>query len=118
MIGTSMNILVPNQESTRIQLVETRDLSGDLETVAIEDVGDKRIFHYAQQTGVITNENERRRRDNPDWDHNSDFRQVAEVPLIVWQLWENLGITANQKELRKALMRHKDEFMIVYKKID
>lgn len=111
------NILIPSQESTITRLVDPYSLSGDLETVAIEDVGDKRIFHYAQQTGNITNENEQRRLDNPDWNKNSDFRQVASVPMIVWNLWESAGITANPKELRKALMRHRNEYMVVEKKL-
>lgn len=106
---------MPNQVHSRIQLVDTRQLSGELETVAIEDIGDKRIFHYAQQTGGITNQNEDRRRESPDWDHNSEFRQVASVPLITWLLWESMGIVGDQKEMRKALMRHRNEFMVVEK---
>jgi hypothetical protein len=108
---------MPSLEPRRIQLVHTHELTGDMETVAIEDVGDKRIYHYAQQTGNITNSNEESRRDNPDWDRNSEFRQVASVPTIVWNLWENSGITENPKELRKALMRHKEEYMTVDKKL-
>lgn len=110
-------ILIPGQESSRIELVHSRDLSGDLETVAIEDVGDKRIFHYAQRVDETLNSNEQRRNDNPDWDKESDFRQVAEVPLIVWNLWESMGITDSPKELRKALMRHKEKYMVVDKQL-
>jgi hypothetical protein len=111
------SILMPSLAPSRIQLVQSHELSGDLETVAIEDVGDQRIYHYAQQTGHITNANEESRRENPDWDRNSDMRQVASVPLIVWNLWENSGITSDPKELRKALMRHKEEYMTVEKKL-
>jgi hypothetical protein len=111
-------IYIPGQSRSRINLIESpRDLSGDFETIAIEDIGDKRIFHYGQQTGMILNENERRRQDNPDWDHNSELRQVASVPMIVWNLWESMGIVGNQKELRKALMRHKNEYMVVEKQL-
>jgi hypothetical protein len=100
-----------------MQLVENRALTGELETVVIEDVGDKRIFHYAQQTGYILNDNERMRRENPDWDRNSELRQVAAIPDIVWNLWESMGITMDQKELRKAIMRHRDEYMVVEKNL-
>lgn len=113
----SHQILIPNQEPTRIQLVENRALTGELETVAITDVGNKRIFHYAQKTGYILNNNERMRQDNPDWNRKSEIRQVAAVPDIIWNLWESMGITMDQKELRKALMRHREEYMVVEKKL-
>jgi len=112
------DIFTPNSQPINIQLVERRrDLTGEMETISITDIGDKRIFHYAQQTGHITNENERRRRDNPDWNRKSNLRQVADVPDIIWNLWESMGITMDQKELRKCLMRHKDEYMVVEKQL-
>lgn len=111
-----MNLIIPG-ESKRLQLVETRDLTGGFETVAIEDIGDKRIYHYAQQTGYILNDNERMRRDNPDWNRKRELRQVASVPQCIWELWETAGITMDQKELRKALMRHRDEYMVVEKNL-
>jgi hypothetical protein len=110
-------IIIPNQEGRTTQLVSQRTLSGEFETVAITDVGDKRIFHYSQQTGNILNLNEKRRQESPDWNRNSDFRQVAAVPEIIWVLWESAGITNSQTELRKALMRHKDEYMVVEKNL-
>lgn len=110
-------ILIPGQAYQRIELVDPFSLSGEMETVAIEDIGDKRIYHYAQQTGHILNDNEQMRRDNPDWNRKSEMRQVAAVPDCVWQLWESAGITLDQKELRKALMRHRDEYMVVEKQL-
>lgn len=110
-------IIIPGQSNQRIELVSRHSLSGELETVAIEDVGDKRIYHYAQCTGYITNSNEQRRKDEPDWNRKSEMRQVAEIPNIIWQLWENAGITLDQRELRKAIMRHKDEYMVVEKRL-
>ena len=113
-----MDLLIPSSTPSKIHLIESpRNLSGEMECVTIEDVGNKRIFHYAQQTGFITNDNEQMRRDNPDWNRNSDFRQVAAIPLIIWNLWESAGITLDQKELRKAIMRHKDEYMTVEKQL-
>lgn len=114
----SHQILIPNTTPNRTQIVTRRaDLTGELETVAIEDVGGKRIFHYAQQTGHILNENEQRRIDSPDWDRKSEMRQVAAIPDIVWNLWESMGITLDQKELRKCIMRHKHEYMVVEKNL-
>lgn len=112
-----MQLIIPNSEPTRMQLVSHRDLTGAMETVAITDIGNKRIFHYAQQTGHILNDNERMRQDSPDWNRKSELRQVAAVPDNVWHLWETAGITLDQQELRKALMRHKDEYMVVDKKL-
>lgn len=112
------NIIIPGQFRQRINLIDDpSQLTGELETVAIEDVGDKRYFVYSQRIDHIVNENEQRRKDNPDWNRNSEFRQVAEIPMHVWNLWETMGITADQKELRKAIMRHKDEYMVVEKNL-
>lgn len=112
------SIIIPRQERSVTQIVERRqDLTGELETVSIEYVGDKQIFHYAQKTGYILNDNERRRLENPDWDRKRELRQVACVPDIVWNLWESMGIVYDQKELRKALMRHKNELMVVDKQL-
>lgn len=112
------SILIPSDTPSRIQLVQSpRDLTGGMQTVAIEDVGDKRYYHYAQPTGFITNDNERQRVENPDWNHNSEMRQVASIPNVVWQLWESMGITLDQKELRKAIQRHKDSLMVVDKRL-
>lgn len=111
------NTLIPDTEGKTIQLVDRYALTGGMETVAITDVGDKRIYHYAQQTGNITNDNAQRRNDNPDWDKKSEFRQAASVPMNVWLLWESTGITLDQKKLRKALMRHKEEYMVVDKNL-
>jgi hypothetical protein len=108
-------IIMPGQVHQRIDLVDRYSLTGDLQTVAIEDVGDKRVFHYAQQTGNITNLNEQRRKDNPDWNRKSEFRQVASVPMIVWNLWESMGITLDQKALRRELNRYRNEYMTVEK---
>lgn len=82
-----------------------------MQTVRIEDVGDSRVYHYAQTTGYITNENERLRAEHVE-DRKSEFRHRASVPLVVWNLWEGMGITSDQRELRKALMRHKHEYMV------
>lgn len=112
------NIVAPNSVRNRIQLVtHRRDLTGEMETVAVEEVGDKRIYHYAQQTGDITNNNEQRRIDQPEWNRKREMRQVAAIPDIIWNLWESAGITLDQKELRKAIMRHKNEYMVVEKNL-
>lgn len=110
-------IIMPGQAHQRIELVDRYSLTGDFQTVAIEDIGDKRIYHYAQQTGAITNLNEQRRKDDPNWNRKSEMPQVAAVPEVVWNLWESMGITLDQKELRKALNRHKEEYMVVDKRL-
>lgn len=112
-----MELIIPNSKPVHMQLVDHRSLTGEMETVAITDIGNKRIFHYAQQTGYILNDNERMRRENPDWNRKREMRHVAAVPDAVWHLWETMGITLDQKELRKALMRHKDEYMVVEKRL-
>jgi len=116
-MGSLSHVIIPSEPSL-IRLVERRqDLSGELEAIAIEDVGDRRVFHYGQTTGYILNDNERMRQDSPDWDRSTELRQVASVPNIVWELWDSMGITLDQKELRKALMRHKEELMTVDKRL-
>lgn len=110
-------IHIPGQATSRVELINRSELDGSMQTVAIEDVGDKRIFHYAQCTGYITNANERRRLDSPDWNRKNEMPQVAAVPDCIWNLWESMGIVFDEKELRKALMRHKDEYMVVEKRL-
>ena len=111
------NIIIPNQEREIISLHDPYSLSGDFEATHIEIVGDQKIYHYGQRVGDIMNDNEQRRNDSPSWNNQSEFRQVASVPAIVWNLWESVGITTDQKELRKALMRHKNEHMVVEQKL-
>lgn len=112
------NIIIPGREEPRtVQILTPEEFTGGFETYAITDTGKERIYHRRQTVGFILNDNERQRRDVPDWNRNSDVRQVASVPFLIWDLWESAGITEDPKELRKALMRHKDEHMIVEKKL-
>lgn len=108
---------VITNEEIFMPLLNPDEITGDLETVAISDIGDKRVYHYRQEVGGIMNDNEKRRQENPDWDRKSEFKQVAQVPMIIWNLWESMGITNNQKELRRALNRYQAEYMVVEKKL-
>jgi hypothetical protein len=112
-----VELLIPNKTPKTLTLLSPHEITGDFETVAISDVGDQRLYHRRQTIGGILNGNERQRIDAPKWDRNRSLRHVARVPWIIWDLWESTGITRDEKELRKALMRHKDEYMIVEQEI-
>ena len=102
-----MQIMIePSRSVTRLSA--HRDISGEMQTVAIENVGDKSIYHYAQRTDEITNSNELRRKEEDRTCRTGEFHQVASVPYVIWNLWESIGITADQRELRKAIERHGD----------
>lgn len=88
----------------------------EMQTVAIENVGDKTVYRYAQMVGNILNNNERERKEGLN-DGSKEFRKTASVPDVVWNLWETMGITKDQRELRKALQRHKDEYMTTEKRL-
>lgn len=88
----------------------------EMNTVAIEHIGDKTVYRYRQTVGDILNNNERERQECIH-DSSSEFRKTASVPMVVWQLWENMGITGDQKELRRALQRHREEYMTTNKQI-
>ena len=88
----------------------------EMNTVQMEHQGDKTIYHYAQDISDICNQNEKDR-ETGAYETNNEFRKVASVPMVVWQLWESLGITENPKELRKALQKHRASLMVTDKKI-
>lgn len=88
----------------------------EMQTVAIENVGDKTIYRYAQTVGHILNSNEQERKEGVN-DNAKEFRKAASVPFVIWNLWETMGITNDQRELRKALQRHKDEYMTTEKRL-
>ncbi len=45
-------------------------------------------------------------RPGPSANTQDHFRHVGEVPVAIWTLWENMGVTQDPKELLKALERH------------
>jgi hypothetical protein len=112
-----MEILIPDKTPKTTQILLPHEISGEFETFAISDVGDKRVYHRTQMVGYILNANEQQRRDRPTFNRKSELPHVARVPSIIWDLWESAGITSDQNELRKALMRHKDEYMVVEQEI-
>lgn len=109
-------LIIPSSER-KITHIGSRTLSGEMETVAIEDVGDKRIYHYAQRTDEITNSNELRRKEEDTTCRTGEFHQVASVPYVIWNLWETMGITADQRELRKAIERYGDTVKVTNKRV-
>lgn len=82
----------------------------DHNTVGVEHIGDKTIYHYAQDESAICNQNEIDRREG-NFDNGGEFRKTASVPMVVWNLWESMGITTDQKALRKQLMKYKERYM-------
>lgn len=107
-------IIMKNQniESTPLDIVEPCDL----QTVRVDNVGDKTIYHYRQMVGNILNSNEQERIEGRN-DNAKEFRKVASVPLIKWNEWERMGITADPKALRKALQIHRHELMTTNKNL-
>jgi hypothetical protein len=45
-------------------------------------------------------------RPGPSANTQDHFRHVGEVPVVIWALWENMGITEDPRELKKALERN------------
>lgn len=88
----------------------------EMNTVAVEHQGDKTIFRYAQDVSAICNGNEEDRKNGVN-DGKSEFRKVASIPMVVWNIWETMGITADKKELRKAIERHKHELKTTDKRL-
>ena len=88
----------------------------EVNTVAIEHVGDNTIYKYRQTIGDILNNNEEERKEGRN-DNPSEWRKCASVPEVTWLVWESLGITADETELRKALERNRNELMTTNKKL-
>ena len=88
----------------------------EMNTVRIEHKGDQTIYHYAQDISAVQNNNEEERKDGVN-DNQKEFRKVASIPWVVWNMWENMGITQDQRELRKALERHRHELKTTEKKL-
>ncbi len=88
----------------------------EMQTVRLEHKGDTTVFHYAQDISAIQNNNETERKDCIH-DGRSEFRKVASIPDVKWNEWEKLGITQDQKALRKAIQLHKDELMTTNKRL-
>jgi hypothetical protein len=109
-------IIMKDQEVTPVFQESTIIDPYEMRTVAIENVGDKTIYRYAQTVGGILNDNEQQRNECVN-EGSKEFRKTASIPFVVWNLWENMGITKDQKELRKAIQRHKNEYMTVNKQI-
>ena len=86
-----------------------------MQTVAIQNEGDKTIFRYQQPIGDILNNNEIERAEGIN--DKGEFRKVASVPFVIWTLWENSGITNDPKELRRALERHRNELKTTEKRL-
>jgi hypothetical protein len=106
------DILIPNKTPETTIILSPQEVTGGFETVAVSNVGDKRLYHRRQTVGGILNAIERQKLHQPKWDSNRSLRHVACVPELVMDLWDSMGITADDKEFRKALMRH-PEYMIV-----
>ncbi len=87
----------------------------EMQTVKIEHRGEQTIYHYAQAVAPILNDNERERIEG----HNDrgEFRKAASIPMVVWNLWESMGIVNDQRELRKAIERHKNEYKTTEKRL-
>ena len=88
----------------------------EVNTVSVEHQGDKTIYRYAQDVSAICNGNEEERKECVN-DGKSEFRKVASIPMVVWNMWENMGITGNQRELRKAIERHRETLMTTNKRL-
>lgn len=87
-----------------------------MNTVRMEHKGDATIYHYAQDISEVCNQNEIDRQAG-SFDSGKEFRKVASVPMVIWNLWESMGITQDPKELRKALQKHRDSLMTTDKKL-
>ena len=88
----------------------------EVNTVRIEHQSEQTIYHYTQEVSGILNDNERERIDGT-YDGRSEFRKAASVPMVLWLDWEKKGITADQRELRKAIERHGLEVKTTNKKL-
>jgi len=88
----------------------------EMNTVGIQHVGDKTVYHYAQDVSEVCNQNEIDRKEG-SFDSGKEFRKVASVPMVIWNLWESMGIVGDQKALRKALQAHQDEYMTTDKRL-
>lgn len=88
----------------------------DMNTVGIEHQGDHTVYKYAQESSDILNRNEIARREGT-FDNSKELRKVAEIPFVIWNMWEIAGITSDQNELRKAIQRHKLEYMTTEKQL-
>ena len=88
----------------------------DVNTVAVENHGNQTVFRYAQDISGICNNNEAERKAGIH-DGKSEFRKVASIPMVVWNMWEQMGITGNKRELRKAIERHKDSLKTTDKRL-
>ena len=89
----------------------------EMNTVAVEHRGDKTIYRYAQDVSAICNQNEEDRKEGNYEDRKSEFRKVASIPMVIWNMWENSGITQDKNELRRAIERHKHEFKTTEKRL-
>ena len=45
---------------------------------------------------------------NENWQATKDMKKIASVPLVLWCLWESLGITQDDEALKAALRRHQE----------
>ena len=79
------------------------------EIIGISYSGDTMTAQYAQRVGHILNRNADDRKSTDDnWKRDADMKLVGRIPKTVYILWKELGILDDERELDKALERHKE----------
>ena len=106
------NIITGAEYESQLEIIDPFDVN----TVGIHHQGDKTIYTYKQDVSEICNQNEIDRKEG-NFDTKGEFRKVADVPMLVWNLWESMGITQDEKALRRALQKHKLEYMTTEKNL-
>lgn len=79
----------------------------DLHMERIQEVGDKVLFHRAQDMNPYLLDNKEDRKNSAeDWARGHDMKRVASVPIGMWEFLESCGIAGDEKELAKFLDRN------------
>lgn len=107
------------------ETMECPNTTDDGESYCSDDVasyvrrdGKNLIFTHVQDCSDIFADNyEMRKRSDERWAACKEMKHVASIPCVLWFEWEKLGITRDDKALKKAIQLYRYEVMTTKKQI-
>ncbi len=75
-----------------------------------------KVTHHQDVSGILKANALDRQNSDENWKCGKDMKLGARVPMAVWLMWEQAGITKDDKALRAALNRN-PEYKVTEKEL-
>lgn len=90
----------------------------DLILTNFENIDDYRfrVTHVQDVAQILESNRLDRQNSDANWQAGKDLKMGARVPVSIWFMWEQAGITKDDKQLRAALNRN-PEYKVTEKEL-